>query len=54
MYPRKVEYWVCSDMRTFPTKKEAEAHEEFLKRERMNPTVYTNHEGFFRGDEIIL
>lgn len=32
-YPRKVEYWICSDMRTFPTREEAEAHERMIQSE---------------------
>lgn len=54
MYPRKVEYWVCSDMRTFPTQKEAEAHEEFLARERFRPTTYTDSKRYYGMDDVIL
>lgn len=40
MFPRKVEYWICSDKRTFTTEEEAIAHEEFLARQSSSPTSY--------------
>ena len=41
MYPKKVEYWICSDKRTFQTEKEAEEHERFLEREKSYQTSYS-------------
>ena len=44
-FPRKIEYWMCSDKRTFPTQKEAEEHEAYLQRLAEHPednaTCYT-------------
>lgn len=40
-FPRKVEYWVCSDDRTFPTEKEAKKWEEILDR-TINDPAYSN------------
>lgn len=56
MYPRKVEYWVCSDMRSFPTEKEAQEHEDYLERERQNPqqTTYIAAKHGYMDDIAIL
>ncbi len=55
-YPRKIEYWVCSDMRQFSTEKEAQEHEEYLERERMNSqaTVYNAEKNGFGMDDVIF
>lgn len=31
-YPQEVNYWICSDGRTFSSKKEAVDHENFIER----------------------
>lgn len=36
-YPKKVEYWICSDDRTFPTEKQALDWEAFLNKTRNDP-----------------
>lgn len=37
LYPRKVEYWVCSDGRSFPSEKEAQDWEDCLEKMRNDP-----------------
>ena len=37
-FPRKVEYWVCSDDRTFPTEQQAKDWENYLEKTRNDPT----------------
>ena len=56
IFPHKVEYWVCSDMRSFPTEKEAIAHEEYLERERLNPqqTSYTAGKREYGMDDMVI
>jgi len=41
-YPRKVEYWVCSDDRTFPTEQQAKDWEKILEYQRNNPEGNAN------------
>ena len=40
-YPKKVEYWVCSDDRTFPTEQQALEWEAYLDKTRNDPN-YSN------------
>ena len=39
-YPRKVEYWICSDDRTFTTEKQAIEHENFIS--KAQSATFTN------------
>ena len=41
LFPRKVEYWICSDDRTFPTKQQADDWEAYLEKTRNDP-AYSN------------
>ncbi len=44
IYPKKVEYWICSDQTTHRTEEEAIAHEEYLRKTYNDPVVYSAKE----------
>ena len=41
MYPRKIEYWMCSDGRTFPNEEQARDWESYLEKSRNDPSAYS-------------
>ena len=41
-FPRKIEYWMCSDGRTFPTEEQAKEYESFLERQSKDPSSFAN------------